>query len=255
MEQTTISQQFADMYYLELKEGRRVRTADFLAKVNSVLSRIKQDNDYFERFIGASAIKFVCNDDNVTTMGIDDRNNVYVSVNYLVLSLNMNEDLLYALFLNAYNTVSGHSLADEKKFLADGMPSGLFHYTVLPKKLPPVQLTLPIHHDINIALNVIANSHSLHYGSTTKDLLAKKMNAVCVNSENIPVLSSCYHTEWMGKIRRDVNHTFPLTPSVRPRPDTFSFGYAYTMRYLNELIKLYDMEEAISLAENVTMQK
>ena len=116
MEQATISQQFADMYYLELKEGRRVRTSEFLATVNSVLSRIRQDDGYFKRIVKDSAIKFVYNDECVPTMSVDDRGNVYVSVNYIVLSLNMDEELIYALFLNAYYTIKDQYLDEEKKF-------------------------------------------------------------------------------------------------------------------------------------------
>ena len=256
MEQATISQQFADKCFLELKEGNRVRTSEFLAKVNSVLSRIRQDYRYFERFIMESAIKFVCNDAHVTTMSIDDRNNVYVSVNYLVLSLNMDEELIYALFLIAYNTILSTSIDEEKKFLTDGMPSGSMVLQMFrPKERPAVQLTRPIHHDINIALDIKANSLVLRNDSITMNLLANKMNAVCVNSTDILTLSMYYYHERMSKWREDVNYIFPLTPSVRPRPDTFSSGYAYTMRYLNELIKVYDKEEALSLAANVTMRK
>lgn len=255
MEQTTISQQFADMYYLELKEGRRVRTSEFLATVNSVLSRIRQGYR-FERIIKESAIKFVCNDAHVTTMSIDDRNNVYVSVNYLVLSLNMDEELIYALFLNAYNTIASSSIDEEKKLLADGMPSGSFLRNMLfPEKRPAVQLTRPVHHDINIALEIKVNSYVLSNDSITMDLLANKMNAVCVNSTDILTLSMYYYHEMMSKWREDVSHTFPLTPSVRPLPDTFSSGYAYTMRYLNEVVKACDKNVATSLAANITMQE
>ena len=256
MEQTTISQQFADMYYLELKEGRRVRTSEFLATVNSVLSRIRQDYSLFKRFVKDSAIKFVCNDERVTTMCIDDRNNVYVSVNYLVQSLNMDEELIYALFLNAYNTIWSHSLDVEKKFLDDGMPSGgLYHQMMRPKDRAAVQVTLPIHHDINIALDIMANSLVLRNDSINTDLLVNKMNAVCVNNTHTLTLSIYYYHKGMNKWREDIGHTFPLTPSARPYPDSFSSGYTYTMRYLNEVVKVCDKNVATSLAANITMQE
>lgn len=249
MEQATISQQFADMYYLELKEGRRVRTSEFLATVNSVLSRIRQNNSYFERIVKDSVIKFVYNDECVPTMSVDDRGNVYVSVNYIVLSLNMDEELIYALFLNAYYTIKDQHLDQEKKFLDNGMPKGSWGAAI--RRGHKVQLTIPIHHDINIVFEHNANHRIIRDHANS----IKRMNAVHVDSESPSLLSTWYYHEVMNKLRGDVNHTFPLTPSVRPLPDTFSFGYANTMRYLNEVVKACDKNVATSLAANITMQE
>lgn len=248
MEQATISQQFADMYYLELKGGKRVKTSEFLSTFNSVLSRIKQEKPCFERVVKDVAIKFVYNDEYVPTISIDDRNNVYVSVNYLVLSLNMDEELIYTLLLNAYYHLIHTSLDEEKKFLDDGMPKGGIWGSMVRKSQgvevePKVQLTIPVHHDINIALELMANNYILndHNDSITLDLLKKRMNAVYVGSKNSLPLNLWYHKkEVMDSLRGEVNHTFPLTPSARPHPDSFPFGYTYTMRHLNEAVKVYE---------------
>lgn len=45
---------------------------------------------------------------------------------------------------------------------------------------PKVQLTIPIHHDINIALELMANNSilNIHNDSITLNLMKKRMNAV-----------------------------------------------------------------------------
>ena len=262
MGQANISQQFADMYYLELKGGKRVKTSEFLSTFNSVLSRIKQEKPCFERFVKDAAIKFVYNDEYVPTISIDDRNNVYVSVNYLVLSLNMEEKLIYTLLLNAYYHLLHRGLDEEKKFLDDGMPNTLWGSIIRRTEggnaAPKVQLTIPIHHDINIALELMANNSILndHNDSITVDLLKKRMNAIYVGSKNSLPLCLWYHKkEVMDSLRGEVNHTFPLTPSDRPHLDSFPFGYTDTMRHLNEAVKVYKKNEAASLAANVTISE
>lgn len=234
MTQLDANNLFEEKNHVFLDDGAKVYTNIFVSKISSILSKLLEEYRPLKRGIMKDLIVFyVYNDKRVPTACVDENNHIYISVNYVYSILKMNDDLIYALLSNALVHSDYSDLADEHSFLSKGMPRGLF--TVGKYVGKPVQLTLPLHHTLNIAAEIKANNMVLGYGEISNDVLEEQMNAVALKEHNRLSLGQYYHeTELIDNWKERVGKAFPLAPSYKDNPMTYSSGY---MQTIGEFIK------------------
>lgn len=227
--QYEIDQMFADKGMLEFTEGGKVNAREIVFVVNTAAGRIKDaDESFYCRYLQKSAILYTYNDSNIKTICVDESNNVYVSANYLYNVLKMNEELIYALLMNVAYRIMNLSFTEERRFLSKGMPKSMGEDMLRGTNRPPVELTRPLHHDMNIALDLRTNSRLLRSEILPYDSLKDGLNAICVNNTNDLPIRSYYYHEIMGKIREKINLTFPSEPTHKPAPRSFIDSYRQT---------------------------
>lgn len=213
--------------YVFLKGGARVDTSAFVAKISPILSRLSEEMRL------DLTVLYVYNDNRIPTICVDENNNLYISVNYVYSALKMKEELVHALLLHACEYVYNSDLSQERFFLSKGMPRGSWFISLHYGN--PIQLTLPLHHTINIAANISANNFVIKKGIASKDVLREELKSIALKEHDGLLLNVYYHkTELMDKWKVQVGITYPLTPTYRDELKTYFSGYMNTMR---EVIK------------------
>lgn len=235
--QDDIDQKFSDKGILEFTEGGQVDARQIVSVVSTVLERIKQEYDYFYRkFLRKTLILYIYNNPNIRTLTVDECNNVYVNANYLYNTLNLNANLIFALFMNGVYRIDYHQFVDERKFLYRGMPKFTWGNG---RQKQPVGLTRPLHHDLNIALDLQVNATLLQSEIIAYEILKNKMNAICVDNTNIGLISTYYYQNSTTKFRGRINLTFPFDPPKRLYPDSILAGYRQTRIRISKLVVNY----------------
>lgn len=241
--QSDIDQSFIDNDVLKFTEGGQVEAREIVSVVGKVLRRIKEKYDIrYYRYLQECRVLYTFNDSNIKTMCVDECSNIYVSANYLYRVLKMDEELIYALFMNGLYRIVYDMFAQERNFLSKGMPrGGLFglYSTGWGKKCSPIELTKPLHHDINITLDLLTNSYLISNEILSYDSLKNRMNAICRNTATTSTIGRYYYHDTMGKFKDEVNQTFPLEPSRKPIPNTFLSGYIQTRVRIGKLVVSY----------------
>lgn len=93
----------------------------------------------------------------------------------------MNDDLINVLLSNALMHLDYSDLAQERSYLTEGMYRNLIERYVSGRR-EPVQLTLPIHHALNIAAELGANNRVQRRWGVSIGVLKRQMKAVALKS-------------------------------------------------------------------------
>lgn len=237
--QDEIDKTFADKGILEFTEGGKIDAREIVSMVKRVLERINLEcGTFYRKTLRDCTILYIYNDKEIKTLCVDECNNIYVSANYLYNVLKMDESLIYALFMSGAYRILHTSFTQEQRFLDKGMPKSMFE-TLRETNRPPVELTKPLHHDINIALDLQTNSILIRSKILPYDTLKTRMNAICVNNTESKLIGNYYYHEIMGKIRDKINLTFPSEPTHKPAPRTFLDSYRHTWIRISKLVFNY----------------
>lgn len=243
--QDEIDKTFADKGILEFSEGGQIEAKKIVSVVKNVLERINQEHGtLYRKTLRDKAILYIYNDQEIKTLCVDECNNIYVSANYLHNVLKMDEVLIYALFVSGAYRILHTSFTQERNFLSEGMPRNQNLFKEMREKAKgikktPVELTKPLHHDINIALDLQTNSSLIRYEIFPYDSLKDGLNAICVNNTESKLIGNYYYHEIMGKIRDKINIAFPSEPTHKPAPRTFLDSYRQTRIKIWKLVSNY----------------
>lgn len=238
MTQQEANMLFTKRQYVCLSDGARVGTNGFVSKISSMISKLLEGDclsgsDVPEKL----TVIYVYNDKRVTTACVDENYNLYISVNFVYSYLKMNDDLINVLLSNALMHLDYSDLAQERSYLTEGMYRNLIERYVSGRR-EPVQLTLPIHHALNIAAELGANNRVQRRWGVSIDVLKRQMKAVALKKHNGLCLHHYYHhTEIMDMMKERVGKTFPQTPSCKEIPMTYYSGYKQVM---DEIVKSID---------------
>lgn len=128
--------------------------------------------------------------------------------------------------------------SEERSCLTKGLYRSVFEELASIAGKEPVQLTLPLHHALNIAAELGANNLVQRYWDVSIDVLEQQMKAVALKKHPELCLYNYYHhTEIMDMMKERVGKTFPQTPSCKEISMTYYSGYKQIM---DKIVKRID---------------